>query len=308
MGTPDDTDFVIAALADDGYGVVSRRELLAAGLSSKEVGVRVRAQRLRSLYPGVYAVGHRVLTREGRWRTAVLACGEGAVLSHFDAAAHHGLMANRGSRIHVTRPSTGGRAPDPARIRLHRVGTLRAWEGALAEGMPTTTPARTLLDLSAHLRPRQLEDVIAQADRRGLFDLRATNRCLHEHSRQPGAPGLRRLLALFDEQAPADARSPLEVAFLQLCDDHALPAPEVNQRVSEYMVDFAWPTQKLIVETDGYAYHSTPTAFERDRLRDQHLTLAGYTVARFTYNQVTRTPEAVANRLRRLLQPRANSD
>jgi hypothetical protein len=302
MGAQSDPDLRLEALATSQDGVVARPQLLAFGLGAKAISYRVRIGRLVVLYAGVYAVGHRALTREGRWRAAVLACGPSAVLSHFDAAAHHGLMANRGAHIHVTTSARSGRVPDRARVRLHRVGTFRAWEGALTEGIPTTTPARTILDLSALLRPRQLEDVIAQADRRGLFDLRATTRCLDEHPRQPGAPALRRLLALFDEQAPADARSPLEVAFLQLCDDHGLPTPQVNQRLAGHMVDFAWPTQRLVVETDGYAYHSTPTAFASDRLRDQHLTLAGYTVLRFTYNQVTRTPEAVANRLRRLLQ------
>jgi very-short-patch-repair endonuclease len=304
MSPRNDTDHQIAALATSQHGPVAHRQLRALGLSHGQIAYRLRVGRLTRWYPEVYVVGHRVLPREGRWMAAVLACGEGAVLSHFDAAAHHGLMANRGSRIHVTRPSTGGRAPDPRRIRLHRVGTFRPWEGALTEGMPTTTPARTLLDLSAHLRPRQLEDVIAQTDRRGLFDLRATTRCLDEHPRQPGASALRRLLALFDEQAPTDARSALEVAFLQLCDDHQLPRPEANRKVGEYVVDFLWPQERLAVETDGYAYHSTPSAFAADRLRDQHLTLAGYTVLRFTHQQVTRTPEAVANRLRRVLRAR----
>jgi very-short-patch-repair endonuclease len=305
MGGLDDTDLRIAAFATDHYGVVSYAELRALGLGDDAIEHRRAIGRLQRQYKGVYAVGHRVMTREGRWRAAVLACGPTAVLSHFDAAAHQGLMANRGSRIHVTRASTSGRAPDPGRIRLHRVGTLRAWEATLTEGIPTTTPARTLLDLSAHLRPRAMEDVIAQANRLGVFDLLGARRCLQEHPRLPGAPALRRLLDTIEGKGTADARSVLEVALLQLCDDHGLPTPHANRRVAGYMVDFTWPDAKLIAETDGYAYHSTPTAFERDRDRDQRLTLAGYTVVRFTYNQVTCTPEAVANRLRRLLRPRS---
>jgi very-short-patch-repair endonuclease len=89
--------------------------------------------------------------------------------------------------------------------------------------------------------------------------------------------------------------------MLQLCDDHDLPTPVANVTLAGFMVDFHWPETKLVVETDGYAYHSTPTAFERDRERDQHLTLAGYVVVRFTYNHITQTPEAVAGRIRRLL-------
>jgi hypothetical protein len=301
MGAQNDTDLRIEVLATRQGGIVTRKQLREMGLGGKAISYRVRIGRLLVQYGGVYAVGHRALSREGRWLAAVLACGDGAVLSHFDAAALWDMAPNRSSRIHVTRPSTSGRAPDPARIRLHRVGTLRAWEGTRTEGIPATTPARTLLDLSRHLRPRAIEDVIRRADRLGLFDLLAVRRCLDEHPRQPGAPRLRRLLDDLYGVGAADLRSVLEVRFLQLCDDHGLPAPLANARVAGMLVDFLWPETRLIVETDGYVYHSTRAAFERDRDRDQHLTLAGYTVVRFTYHQVTQTPEAVAHRIRRLL-------
>lgn len=301
MGAQNDTDLRIEALATRQGGIVTRKQLRDMGLGEKAISYRVRVGRLLVQYDGVYAVGHRALSREGRWRAAVAACGDGAVLSHFDAAALWDLMPNRGSRIHVTRPSTSGRAPDPARIHLHRVGTLRAWEGTLTEGIPTTTVARTLLDLSRPLRPRAIEDVIGRADRLGLFDLLDVRRCLHEHSRQPGAPRLRRLLGDLHGVGAADLRSVLEVRFLQLCDDHDLPRPLANARVAGLLVDFLWREGRLVVETDGYAYHSSRAAFERDRERDQLLTLAGYTVIRVTYHQVTQTPEAVAHRIRRLL-------
>lgn len=302
MGTPDDTDHVIATLAAARYGVVTRRELLDAGLSAKAIALRVRALRLARLYPGVYAAGHSALRREGFWLAAVLACGNGAVLSHWHAAALWDLLPTRGSRIHVTRRSTAGCAPDPAQIHLHRVGTFRAWEGTLTEGIPTTTVARTLLDLSRHLRPRAIEDVIGRADRLELFDLLDVRRCLDEHPRQPGAPRLRRLLDELHGVGAADLRSALEARFLQLCDDHGLPAPLANVTVAGLVVDFLWPESRLIVETDGYAYHSSRAAFERDRERDQQLTLAGYTVIRVTYHQVTRTPNEVARRIRHLLR------
>jgi very-short-patch-repair endonuclease len=146
-----------------------------------------------------------------------------------------------------------------------------------------------------------MEDVIAQANRLGLFDLVAARRCLDEHPRQHGAPALRRLLGDLRGEGAADLRSTLEVRFLQLCDDHHLPAPRANVSLAGFLVDFHWPGTKLVVETDGFTYHSTPSAFEADRQRDQHLTLAGYTVVRFTYNQITREPEVSAARLRRLL-------
>jgi very-short-patch-repair endonuclease len=301
MGTPDDTDHIIAALAARQHGLVNRRQLLAAGLSPKEIAVRVRAKRLLPLYPGVYAVGHAELRREGNWLAAVWACGTTAVLSHWDAATHWGLMPSRGSQIHVTRPSTAGRAPDRRRIKLHRVGTLRAWEHTLSDGVPTTTVARTLLDLAPHLRPRAMEDTVAQANRLEIFDLIDVRRCLGEHPRQHGVPALRRLLDALAGTDAADLRSMLEVLLLQLCDDYQLPKPVTNAQVEGFTVDFYWPHERLIIEADSYTYHSMPSAFERDRERDQHLTLAGYTVVRFTYRQVTRQRQAVADRIRRLL-------
>ncbi|WCB96919.1 hypothetical protein DSM104299_05689 [Baekduia alba] len=302
MGTPTDTDHVIAALAADQFGVVTRRQLLDARLTSKEIAGRVRARRLLRCHPGVYAVGHAVLRREGAWLAAVWASGEGAVLSHGDAAAHWGIAATRGQLIHVTRPSTSGRDPDPARIRLHRVGTFRAWEGTLIDGIPTTTLARTLLDLSPRLRSRAMEDVIAQSLRLDLFDLVAVRRCLAEHPRQHGAPALRRLLDELAGTDAADLRSVLEILLFQVCDDHGLPRPAVNARVEGVLVDFYWPRQRLAVEADSYTYHSMPSAFERDRERDQQLTLAGHTVVRFTYKQVTRQRREVADRILRLLR------
>src|SRR5699024_3896875 len=107
--------------------------------------------------------------------------------------------------------------------------------------------------------------------------------------RTPGVPKLRRVLNDVYGTGAADLRSVLEARFLQLCDDHGLPTPLANGRVAGLLVDFFWPDAALVVETDGYAFHATRSAFERDRDRDQRLTLAGYRVVRVTYDQVTRT-------------------
>jgi hypothetical protein len=301
MSPRNDLDHRIAALAGGQHGPVSHRQLRILGLSHEQIAYRLRVGRLIRYFPEVYLVGHAVLPREGRWMGAVLACGEKAVLSHADAAAHWGLMPSRGRLIHVTTPVRSGRDPDRTRIRLHRVGTLRAWECALTEAIPTTTVARTLLDLSPHLRPRAMEDAIAQANRLDLFDLLAVRRCLDEHPRQHGAPALRRLLDALEGVGTADVRSILEVLVLQLCDDYGLPEPIANATVEGILVDFFWSTKRLAIEADSYTYHSMPGAFERDRERDQHLTLAGYTVVRFTHTQVTQQRALVRRRLRRLL-------
>ena len=117
-------------------------------------------------------------------------------------------------------------------------------------------------------------------------------------ARQHGPVAHRQLRDITDA---ADLRSMLEVLLLQLSDDHQLPQPVANAQVEGFTVDFYWPHKRLIIEADSYTYHSMPSAFERDRERDQQLTLAGYTVVRFTYKQVTRQRHAVAERIRRLL-------
>jgi very-short-patch-repair endonuclease len=147
-----------------------------------------------------------------------------------------------------------------------------------------------------------MEDAVAHANRLDLFDLLAVRRCLDEHPRQHGAPALRRLLDALEGVGAADLRSMLEVLLLQLSDDHQLPEPVANAQVEGFTVDFYWPDKRLVIEADSYTYHSMPSAFERDRERDQQLILAGYTVVRFTYHQVTRKRKAVASRVRRLLR------
>jgi predicted transcriptional regulator of viral defense system len=160
----------VAKLAERQWGVVSLAQLRAAGLSDDAVQRRAAAGRLHRLHHGVYAVGHTVLRREGRWLAAVLACGEGAVLSHRSAAAHWGLLQSNATRIDVTTPRT--RAAN-AMIRVHRSRSLDARDATAHRGIPITSVARTLLDLAATIRAEHLERALAQAQYLELYDHRA---------------------------------------------------------------------------------------------------------------------------------------
>jgi hypothetical protein len=295
-----DPDREVAALAARNYGVVAYWQLRACGLDRQAIAWRVARARLVRLSPGVYAVGHAQLRIEGKWLAAVHAGGPRAALSHGDAAALWELAPVRGSRIDVATPARSGRVPDRP-VRLHRVGTLRDDEVTVHRAIPVTTVARTLLDLAATTRSRTIEDLIAQSDRLGLFDLREVRRVIAAHPRQPGRRALTDVLDRLEGTGAADLRSRTEIAMLQLCDDHGLPSPAANVRIGEFLVDFHWPGTDLVVETDGFSYHSMPTVFESDRDRDQVLMLAGYRVVRFTYNQLTRGRRRSARRLRELL-------
>jgi very-short-patch-repair endonuclease len=275
------TDLVIAALADAQHGVVARAQLLERGVSARAIDGRIRARRLRRLHYGVYAVGHRVLTVEGRWMAAVLAGGPGAVLSHASAAMAWDLRRTSGRVIDVSVPTRAGRARR-AGLRLHRT-MLGAGDVTEHRGIPITTPARTIIDLSRTLKGRSLEHIVDLADQRGLIDF--------ADLRQANSASLQ---AVLQNYRPAPTRSELEERFLKLCDDHGIPRPETNVLIDGILVDFVWRDRNLIVEVDGYAYHRAPSRFERDRENDVTLTIQGWRVLRFTWRKVEERPAWVA--------------
>jgi very-short-patch-repair endonuclease len=271
-------DPTIAAIASAQHGVVSRSQLSALGLTGREIDRRVASARLHVLHRGVYAAGHRVLTREGRWLAAVLAFGDAAVLSHATAAIAWEMLAADGA-IHVTIAGVAGRARRPG-IRVHRSTTLTAADTTMRNGIPITTPIRTVLDVAATLDGRRLEQVLDRAERH--IDFAELQRTLTAHPTRPGSPSLQAVLSRYTVGSML-TRSELEERLLRLCDDHGLPRPETNTRIEGVEVDFVWRDARLIVEVDGYSFHRSPAAFEADRERDVRLGLAGWRVLRFTY-------------------------
>jgi very-short-patch-repair endonuclease len=289
---------LIAALGARQHGVAGLGQLLEAGLSPEQVRHRARTGRLHRLYRGMYAVGHGTLDARGHWMAAVLACGDGAVLSHRSAAALWGIRSTRAERVEVAVPSLAGRRRR-ARLLVRRLSHLPASEVTRHDRIPVTTPARTLLDLAAILARPELERVVDESERLGLFALRAVEAVLARSSGRPGTRSLAEMLAHWRE--PPLTRSELERRFLALCRRHDLPRPLVNQVVGPYEVDFVWPDAGLIVEVDGFQYHGTRTAFETDRARDVELKLMGYEVMRFTHRQITGGQQSVATALQALL-------
>lgn len=227
---------------------------------------------------------------------AVLAQGPEAVLSHRTAADHWGIRPSASARVEVTIPSYAGRKSRDA-IVVHRSRTLGCVEVTVHDRIPTTRVARTLLDIAALVGPASLERAIELAETLRLFDLREVVAALDAH---PGKAGNRALKAALGHE-PTITRSELEARFLDLCASHGIPRPSVNVRVGPYEVDFLWPEQRLIVETDGHRYHGSRMAIERDHVRDVRLMAAGYRVTRFTYRQVMREPAQVARALLSLL-------
>jgi hypothetical protein len=229
------------------------------------------------------------LTRNGRFMAAVLACGEGAALSHFSAAVLWEILEDRGQSIHVTaegnrvcRGVTVHRSP----LEGHRVRR---------RGIVVTTVGRTLVDLADVVhRRRTLERAFDEADYLQLD--------WHDATPIYGRKGSGLLSSVLALHEPGTTRtlSELEERFLAFCEKHGFPRPEVNATIEGYLCDFVWPQQRVIVETDGRQAHGTRGARERDPVRDADLQIAGWRVMRISSMRLLREPEAVRDQLARL--------
>lgn len=290
------TDLALAALAGRQAGVFADWQLRVLAIAPPAIRRRVAAGRLSVLHDGVYAFGHRCLSPEGHRLAAVLALGPHAVASHRTAGAMWELLETSQGRIDVTVPG-GGRRPRPG-IRVHRTRCLLPDEVTLVGPIPTTTIARTVLDLAGALSRDRLRRTIEQADRSGLLDLAALQVQIDRHPARRGTCALRQELAAYAE--PPFTRSELERRFLELVCAGGLPTPLVNVPIAGFEVDFLWPQWRLVAELDGRAYHSDPRRFEGDRTRDIVMMRCGYRVVRFTYRRVVYDPARVLADLRAL--------
>lgn len=290
----------LRALFESQHGVVTRRQLRALGLSDDAIDGRVRKGSLARVGRGVFAAGHGALTDRGRWMTAVLGCVDGTQLSHRSAAALWGMVERASPIVDVTalRTARGGRRGN---VIVHRSGALGPAETTRRHGIPVTRPTRTALDLAEVVDRRALERALDAAQRLGLCSERQLRDAVR---RNPGRLGATRLAAVLDEHALGSTATAndFEEAFLALCDEHGIERPEVNvPLLGRYRADFLWRTQSLVVETDGYATHTTHRAFESDHERDIELRDAGWEVRRFTWRQLVQRPGWVAGKVREVL-------
>ena len=284
-------------LAGRQHGVVSHRQLLRLGLGRGAITHRSAAGRLHPVHIGVYAVGHPKLTERGRWLAAVLACGPGAVLSHRSAAALWGLRATSRPAPEVSAPRTHSHCRG---VHVHLPRRLHTEDRRVRDAIPITSVARTLLDLAEVVPLAQLERAFEEAERTRLLDMSSLQALT---SRSNGRRGLRQLMPLLaSHRDPAPlTRSELERKFLALCETAGIPRPAVNARLAGLEVDMVWQEPQLVVELDGFAFHRTRAAFERDRSRDATLQLEGYRVLRITARRLDTDPEGVARTVRSLL-------
>jgi very-short-patch-repair endonuclease len=272
--------------------VVSVRQLLELGLTRDAIRRRAQARRLTRLHRGVYAVGHWALTPASRDLAAVLACGPQALLSHRAAGARLGLVKRGNGAIDVTAPR--GCKPKPA-IALHNTRAIHPADRTTVDSIPTTSVARTIVDLASVLDDRRLAAVVNEAEVLRVFDLgsiEATVKRLH------GRRGTRRLegvLAAYTDP-PGYSTSEAERILLSLCKQHGLPQPS-RVFMHGFELDFYWADARVAIEVDGRAVHTTSRAFQADRARDRVLAGNGIQTVRVTWADLTTAPKALAAEL-----------
>jgi very-short-patch-repair endonuclease len=292
-------DWVIAELAERQHGVVSRTQLLAAGIGPGAIEVRIRSARLHPVHRGVYRVGHTAPLEGAREMAAVLACGRGALISHRSAGGLWLMLAvSAALDVELTIPRS--RSVHRPGIRVYRFQNVDHRDVRSWNGIPITSPARTLLDLAAVLPIDELERAFGEGRVRRLLTPAEVRSQIERHPRRSGVPALRELL----DRGPAITRSEAERRMLALIREAELPRPQTNVRIGGYEVDFLWPAHRVIVEVDGYAAHSGRPTFERDRIRDGKLQALGYVVLRITWLQLSERPHAVVGRVAQALASR----
>ena len=279
-------DPLILALASRQHGAVAARQLWAAGVSRAEVRQRVSTGWLIRRYRGVYLVGPLRVPRTEPM-AAVLALPTGALLSHSPAAVVWGLRPARREPVHVT--VTARDARGPAGIEVHRVIDLHPTDRTEHQRIPVTSPARTLLDLATQVSAKHLSRATDEACVHHLVTDLSLNEQFTRYPHHRGTAALRKAI----RTEAALTRSEAERRFLELVRAARLPEPEVNAQLGPYEVDFLWRDQNLVVEVDGYAFHSSRSSFERDRRRDADLATKRISVLRVTWRQITGEPEAL---------------
>jgi hypothetical protein len=281
-------DRTLARLASSSHGVVTRAQLLAAGLTVDEIRERLKSGALLREYPGVYRVGHRAPSVEARYLAAVCACGANALLSGRAAGHLLGLLTTPPYMPEVTAPTerlvTG--------ITTHR--SRRRLDGIVWRGVPVVTPARTLIDLASVLAIDELARACHEA---GIRFGTAPGEVEAMIGRQRGTGDLRRVLR-------GDVHvslSKLERGFLALMQREGLPLPVTNRPAGGRYVDCRWVEKRLTVELDGYRYHSSRYAWELDRRREREAYARGDQFRRYTWGDVFEETGPMLRELRSVL-------
>ena len=299
----EDADARCARVAARQHGAIHRRQAIAAGLSASAIQRRCARGIWAAELPATYVFASSPKTWLRSVTATALWAGDDAAIGYFTAAAVLGLLDPRPRAIDVV-AIRRLRAPRPD-IVVHRTTSLAPCDLTVAQGVRTTTGTRTILDLASALEGERLEAILDDALRRRATSLPRLRWILEREATKgrKGAAPLRRLLA---ERGPTLAESMLETHFSRLVRRYKLPLPAAQHEIRVRgrrvaRVDFAYPSRKIAIEVDGYRYHSGRAAWARDAARANRLVQLGWRILRFTWDDVRRRPEAVADVVTRAL-------
>jgi hypothetical protein len=289
----------LSNLAEQQYGIVTYRQMREMGLSNGHIHRASKASRLRRVHRGVYAVGHKSLSRRAQSLAAVLACGSGAVLSHRSAAWLWGFLTRFPSEPEVTVPSRGHRRRT---IRVYRTAGMPDRDCTTLEGIPVTSAGRTLFDLAGAVSTRDRARAIDRARRTGRLNLGELDEMLARRGGTPQAKVLREALTLYRKPVYDRARS--ELLFLDALEQEGVSSPVLNCWEGKWEIDAYWPAERFAVEVDGWETHGSREAFENDRLRQEEMKLAGIDCISISARRIETEPRQVAQNIRVLLERR----
>lgn len=286
----------MTAIANLQRGRVSREQLLAAGIADRTIYRLAANGHLHRRHRAVFAVGHTAPAPLTAETEALLACGPHAVLSHHTAARLWKLIDDDDRSVHVTiRGRFGAR---PQGVHVHRTAKLNRSEVRIVDSLPTTSPARTLIDFAADAGLRALERAIEEA----VVQKLVTERQLLHAARRRSTRGAARVRAILESRKePGITRSEAERRFRELIRAAQLPEPRTNVRLHGYSIDAHWPQLGVVIEVQSQRFHLTKAALERDTRKAARLTAAGLTISYVTWVQMRDEPFAVVARVAQLL-------
>lgn len=283
----------IAEQAGRSHGVITRAELLRAGVTPEQIRTRLAKGALISIHRGVFRVGHTAPSLEARYLAAVKACGPGSLIAGC-AAAHLLHLARRAPSLPEVLTTHHRR---PTGVVVTRSRKIDRRDATRWRGVPVTTVPRTIVDLAAILDPPDLARAFHEAAVKHRVKPEAVEAILARRHNWPGAGDLRRVLG-GDE--PVNL-SKLESSFIAVLRRARLPLPKTNVPAGAHRVDCHWPAYRLTVELDSYRYHDTRHAWEQDREREREARERGDEFRRYTWHDVVERPEPMLADLRALL-------
>jgi hypothetical protein len=288
-------DASIERVAGRQRGYVTRAQLVELGLGPGAIRSRISTRRLVIIHRGVYALGHAPQAFADRAYAAVLACGSDALLSHSSAASLWGIYDRWWEPFEVI-TSSDRRRPG---IRTHQAVLARG-DVRRHLGIRVTSPARTVLDNAPRLTDKALTRKVNELRIARVLKLEQLAELARRLPRHPGTSRVRPLI----ETPTGPTRSPFEDMFPAFATRFDLPPYQLNAHVAGYEVDVLFPKQRVIVELDGYEFHGTPPAFERDRDRDATMLVIDHVTVRITWERFTKAAEREGTRLKGILANR----